>query len=165
MCGSRSNRGGGNRCAPFDHHKHVLPCDQVLGKFISLPDRPEQGPLLSHEMPASSIQASSRPQDYDGKAPRDTCRLSHAPAATHAYRSQKILNAQSRSGTYPRKAVNHDTDQARSRGPLSSVTSIESHSCRAWSADSTGVLPRFTTYLGPRTAPAGYDGKKPPVTR
>src|SRR5712692_257678 len=33
--------------------------------------------------------------------------------------------------------------RARSRRPLSSVTSIESNSCRAWSADRTGVLPRF----------------------
>src|SRR6266851_542173 len=41
--------------------------------------------------------------------------------------------------------------RARSRSPLSSVTSMESNSCRAWSADRTGVLPRFTTYLGPRT--------------
>src|SRR5713101_9118031 len=48
--------------------------------------------------------------------------------------------------------------RARSRSPLSSVTSMESNSCRAWSADRTGVLPRFTTYLGPRTAPAGHPG-------
>jgi hypothetical protein len=53
---------------------------------------------------------------------------------------------------------------ARSQSPLSSVTSIESRSCRAWSAESTGVLPRFTTYLGPRTAPAGFESSMPPVT-
>jgi hypothetical protein len=34
-----------------------------------------------------------------------------------------------------------------------------------FAADKTGVLPRFTTYLGPRTAPAGFDGRMPPVTK
>src|SRR5713226_6207444 len=34
---------------------------------------------------------------------------------------------------------------ARSRGPIKVLLSIESRSCRASAADSTGVLPRFTT--------------------
>src|SRR5260370_72094 len=40
---------------------------------------------------------------------------------------------------------------ARSRSPINVVVSIESSSFRASSADSTGVLPRLTTYFGPRT--------------
>jgi hypothetical protein len=31
--------------------------------------------------------------------------------------------------------------------------------------DSTGVLPRVTTNLGPRTEPAGVETRTPPVTR
>src|SRR6266851_672310 len=38
---------------------------------------------------------------------------------------------------------------ARSRRPTKVLLSIESSSSRASSAESTGVLPRFTTYLGP----------------
>jgi hypothetical protein len=45
------------------------------------------------------------------------------------------------------------------------TSSMESNNCRISSADSTGVLPRVTTYLGPRTEPAGLDGRIPPVTR
>src|SRR5216683_4783974 len=40
---------------------------------------------------------------------------------------------------------------ARSRSPIKVLLSIESSSLRASSADNTGVLPRFTTYFGPRT--------------
>jgi hypothetical protein len=36
--------------------------------------------------------------------------------------------------------------------------SIASMSCRASAGSSTGVLPRFTTWRGPRTAPAGLVG-------
>src|SRR5260370_41029493 len=38
---------------------------------------------------------------------------------------------------------------ARSRTPIKVLLSIESSSLRASSADSTGVLPRLTTYFGP----------------
>lgn len=41
---------------------------------------------------------------------------------------------------------------------------IEPKSCRAWSAGRTDVLPRLTTYLGPRTAPPGFRTSMPPVT-
>src|SRR5215203_5492188 len=44
---------------------------------------------------------------------------------------------------------------ARSRRPTGVLTSMLSSRCRASSGASTGVLPRFTTCLGPRTAVAG----------
>ena len=44
---------------------------------------------------------------------------------------------------------------ARSRIPRMFVTSMLSRSIRASSADRLGVLPRRTTYFGPRTAAAG----------
>jgi len=48
---------------------------------------------------------------------------------------------------------------------MSSLVSIESSNWRISSPESTGVLPRMTTYLGPRTEPAGVDTRMPPVTR
>src|SRR5229473_5335912 len=54
---------------------------------------------------------------------------------------------------------------ARSRSPIKVLLSIESSSLRASSADSTGVLPRFTTYFGPRTEAAGLTSRIPPVVR
>ncbi len=54
---------------------------------------------------------------------------------------------------------------ARSRNPVNVVVSIESSNLRASSAESTGVLPRLTTYLGPRTELAGLDYRIPPVVR
>ena len=44
---------------------------------------------------------------------------------------------------------------ARSRSPTMESVLIESRSVRAWSAFRTGVLPRWTTYFGPRTEPPG----------
>src|ERR1019366_10102707 len=41
---------------------------------------------------------------------------------------------------------------------------MESRRVRAWSALRTGVLPRFTTYFGPRTELAGFVGMTWPVT-
>ena len=41
--------------------------------------------------------------------------------------------------------------RARSRRPTMLEVSMLSRSSRAWSVISTGVLPRFTTCLGPRT--------------
>ncbi len=66
----------------------------------------------------------------------------------------------SRSLSYARSPIS-----ARSRNPIKVSLSIESSSWRASSADSTGVLPRLTTYLGPRTELAGLEGRIPPVTR
>jgi hypothetical protein len=54
---------------------------------------------------------------------------------------------------------------ARSRRPIKVSLSIESISLRASSADSTGVLPRFTTYFGPCTEAAGLTSRIPPVVR
>src|SRR6266851_3627912 len=52
---------------------------------------------------------------------------------------------------------------ARSRNPIKVLLSIESSSLRASSADSTGVLPRLTTYFGPRTEAAGLCSRIPPL--
>jgi hypothetical protein len=53
---------------------------------------------------------------------------------------------------------------ARSRRPAWVLTSIASSTRRASSGDSTGVLPRFTTWLGPRTDEAGFTGMTWPTT-
>jgi hypothetical protein len=45
------------------------------------------------------------------------------------------------------------------------LVSIDFGSWRISPPESTGVLPRVTTYLGPRTEPAGVDIRMPPVTR
>lgn len=45
---------------------------------------------------------------------------------------------------------------ARSRSLTMESILIESRSARAWSALRTGVLPRCTTYFGPRTEAAGF---------
>src|SRR5580693_7852945 len=47
---------------------------------------------------------------------------------------------------------------ARSRNPDTESFGIESSSVLASSRLQTGVLPFFTTYFGPRTACAGFDG-------
>jgi hypothetical protein len=47
---------------------------------------------------------------------------------------------------------------ARSRNPESKSLGIESRSVLASSRLQTGVLPFLTTYFGPRTACAGFDG-------
>src|SRR5256885_11371418 len=54
---------------------------------------------------------------------------------------------------------------ARSCSPIKVLLSIESSSLRASSDDGTGVLPRLTTYLGPRTEAAGLTSRMPPVVR
>lgn len=53
---------------------------------------------------------------------------------------------------------------ARSRKPIIVSVGIESKSFRASSARSTGVLPRLTEYLGPRTELAGFIGRTWPTT-
>jgi hypothetical protein len=67
----------------------------------------------------------------------------------------------------PRKAVDHGADQgpARSRRPIKVLLSIESNSLRASSADSTGIFPCFTTYLGPRPEAPGLTSKMPTVIK
>src|SRR5258708_16861709 len=47
---------------------------------------------------------------------------------------------------------------ARSRKPDTESLGIESSSVLASSRLQTGVLPFFTTYIGPRTECAGFDG-------
>ena len=54
--------------------------------------------------------------------------------------------------------------RVRSLSPTIVSISMESRSVRAWSALRTGVLPRLTTYLGPRTELAGFMGMIWPVT-
>ena len=53
---------------------------------------------------------------------------------------------------------------ARSRKPTTELVSMESSRARASSLLSTGVLPFFTTYFGPRTAWAGFVSRTWPVT-
>ena len=53
---------------------------------------------------------------------------------------------------------------ARSRRPTTVVVSMLSSSWRASVAASTGVLPVRTTYLGPRTAAAGFTASTWPTT-
>jgi len=48
---------------------------------------------------------------------------------------------------------------------MSSLVSIDFSSWRISAPESTGVLPRVTTNLGPRTEPAGVETRTPPVTR
>src|SRR5713101_7030601 len=54
---------------------------------------------------------------------------------------------------------------ARSRSPIKVLLSIESSGLRASSADSTGVFPRFITYLGPRTEAPELTSKMPTVVK
>src|SRR5260370_20398556 len=69
---------------------------------------------------------------------------------------EKISDPHRHRRTHPGETVDHDPPMsARSRSPINVVMSIESSSLRASSAESTGVLPRLTTYLGPRTELAG----------
>jgi hypothetical protein len=53
---------------------------------------------------------------------------------------------------------------ARSRRPTTVEISMLSRSCRVCSAVSTGVLPRLTTCVGPRTAWAGLVARIWPTT-
>src|SRR6266851_766675 len=53
---------------------------------------------------------------------------------------------------------------ARSRKPTTVLVSMLSSSCRASVAARTGVLPVRTTYLGPRTAAAGFTASTWPTT-
>jgi hypothetical protein len=53
---------------------------------------------------------------------------------------------------------------ARSRSPTTVETSMLSSRARASAGVSTGVLPRLTTCVGPRTACAGFVATIPPVT-
>ena len=86
---------------------------------------------------------------------RDACRPSHAAAAITVCDAERDSSLHGFRRPDPRKAVNHHPISARSRSPIKVLLSIESSSWRASAAASTGVLPRFTTYLGPRTAAAG----------
>jgi hypothetical protein len=65
---------------------------------------------------------------------------------------------------YPGEAVDDNPDE-HPVAESNVVASIESSSLRASSAESTGVLPRLTTYFGPRTELAGLDSRIPPVVR
>jgi hypothetical protein len=52
---------------------------------------------------------------------------------------------------------------ARSFNPTTVSVLMESSSFRAWCGLSTGVLPHFTTYFGPRTAAPGFIADNKPV--
>jgi len=78
---------------------------------------------------------------------------------------EKVSDPHGHRRANPGKTIDHDRMRARSRSPINVVLSIESSSLRASSADNTGVLPRLTTYLGPRTELSGLDSRIPPVVR
>lgn len=86
--------------------------------------------------------------------------LHPAPAPLHIV----VFDLRFKGGVDAGEGVDMRPINARSRKPTTELVSMESSRARASSVLSTGVLPFFTTYLGPRTAWAGFVSRTWPVT-
>ena len=75
-----------------------------------------------------------------------------------------ILDVHADHGRHAREAVNHHGEQGAiaQAGKFGHVDRIQQQ--RASSGVSTGVFPLLMTYLGPRTAEAGFIARMPPTT-
>jgi hypothetical protein len=76
-----------------------------------------------------------------------------------------ILHPERDDRTDAGEGVAHQTEQGAVAQADELAGIVDFSSWRISPPESTGVLPRVSTYLGPRTEPAGVDNRIPPVTR
>jgi hypothetical protein len=101
---------GGGLCSPLDHGQNVLPCHRILGKLVSLPDRPEERSFLFGGNACRidpGVQVGRKIMMARHFVTLAAFLMQPQPRALAVL--EVVLDPQYRRGAHAGEAVNHDT--------------------------------------------------------